>query len=83
MILPYLCYGSREINFLIMIASPSLLIPIELSSLMIRFKREYMSLTSSLFFMAKNCNHLRLVNVFAHGHWMCRHGADAILAKSH
>jgi hypothetical protein len=38
MMLPYLCCGSKEIIFLPMSASPSLLMPIELSSLMIRFK---------------------------------------------
>jgi hypothetical protein len=79
MMLPYLCCGSREIIFLAMSASPSLLMPMELSSFMIRFKREYMSLTSSFYFMAKELN---IGNVFAHGHLMCRHGAHAILAKS-
>src|SRR5688572_19235666 len=34
---PIFCCGSREIIFLIMSVSPSLIIPIELSSLMIRF----------------------------------------------
>jgi hypothetical protein len=61
-------------------STSSLLIPIELSLLMIRFKREYISLTSSFSFKAKE---LRLGNVFAHEHLMCRHGAHAILAKSH
>jgi hypothetical protein len=51
MMLPYYCCGSRDIIFLTMSTSPSL--PIELSSLMVRFKREYMSLTSSISFMAK------------------------------
>jgi hypothetical protein len=49
----YLCCGSKEMIFLTMSASPSLLIPIELSSLITRFKREYMSLTSSFYFIAK------------------------------
>ena len=80
MMLPYLYYGSREMIFLTMSASPSLLLPIELSSLITRFKQEYMSLTSSFSFKAKE---LRLGNVFAHEHLMCRHGAHAILAKSH
>jgi hypothetical protein len=40
MMLLYLCCGSREIIFLTMSASPSLLMPIELSTLMIKFKRE-------------------------------------------
>jgi hypothetical protein len=53
MMLPYLCYGSREIIFLTRSASPSLLMPIELSSLMIRFKQKYISLISSFSFIAK------------------------------
>jgi hypothetical protein len=50
---------------------------------MIRFKREYMSLTSSFSFMAKELYSFKIRQCFAHGHWMCRHGVHAILAKSH
>jgi hypothetical protein len=39
-----------------------------LSSLITRFKQEYMSLTSSFSFIQNNYTHLRLGDVFAHGH---------------
>jgi hypothetical protein len=48
--LAYLLCGSTEMIFLTMSASPSFVNHIELSSLIIRFKREYMSLTSSFSF---------------------------------
>jgi predicted branched-subunit amino acid permease len=53
MIIPYLCCGSREMIFLTMSASPSLLILIEFSSLITKFKQVYMSLTSLFSFIAK------------------------------
>jgi hypothetical protein len=83
MLLPYFYYGSREMIFLTMSASSSLLMSIELSSLITRFKHEYTSLTTSFSFIAKELYSFKARQYFAHGHWMCRHGAHAILAKSH
>jgi hypothetical protein len=53
MMLPYLRCGRREMIFLTMSTSPSLLISIELISLIVRFKLEYISLTSSISFIWK------------------------------
>jgi hypothetical protein len=56
MMLPYLCCGSMEVIFLTIIASLSLLMPTELSSLTTRFKREYISSTSTFYFMVKGAH---------------------------
>jgi hypothetical protein len=81
--LPYFRCDSREMTFLTMSASPSLLIPIELVSLMIRFKREHVSLTSSLSFIVKELYSFKTRQCFPHENLMCQHGAHAILVKSH
>jgi hypothetical protein len=54
--------------FLTMSVSLSLLIPIDLSSLITRFKREDVSLTSSFSFVAKELYSFKVRQCFAHRH---------------
>jgi hypothetical protein len=69
MMLPYFCCDRREMIFRTISASPSLLIPIELRSLTIRFKWEYISLTSSFSFIIKKYNHLKLGTILLTDIW--------------
>jgi hypothetical protein len=50
MMLAYLLCGRTEMVFLTMFVSPYLVSPIELSLLIVRFKREYMSVSHKLIF---------------------------------
>jgi hypothetical protein len=65
-----------EMIFLTMSTWPSLFMLIELSSLMIRFYREYKSLTSSLSFILKGLYSFKARQCFSHRHCLCSKHLD-------